>query len=359
MSEAEARAAAQRFFSVTARTQVRPLGAGHIHQTWLAEASGESPLVLQRLNQEVFPDLDSVIANIECVSLHLREKYRNQPDAERRAARLVVDRAGDAISWHAGAAWRAFEFIANTQTHQTVTNIEVARETGRAFGRFAFDLSDLDPGELAVPLPRFHDLPHRHDQLVEAVQNDLHARAATCSAEIEQFQKAAARLQSELGQLGADALPTRIVHNDCKLNNLLFDNATERALCVVDLDTVMPGKLLHDFGDLARTATCPQPEDSLDLGRVAANPEWLIAISDAYAHATEPVLTPLERAIMPLAGPMITLETGLRFLADHLNGDRYFPARRAQQNLARARVQLRLFASLESLREAVRNSFAA
>ena len=175
-----------------------------------------------------------------------------------------------------------------------------------------------------------------------AVEDDARAPAGPVTREVERGRKLAGDVQEALAREGAAHLPLRVVHNDCKLNNVLFDERTGEALCVIDLDTVMPGSVLADFGDLARTAACPAPEDEPDLARVRVDAQLYAALVRGYLAGTGSLLEPVEIALLPLAGPLIALETGIRFLTDHLAGDVYFRIHRPGHNLDRARVQLRL-----------------
>jgi Ser/Thr protein kinase RdoA (MazF antagonist) len=311
-----------------------PLGEGHIHGTWRIDTEDAGAFVLQRLNEDVFPAIDAVIENVARVTAHLRQKLPPGPEAERRCLRLVPAVEGGWLHRdpHA-AAWRAFAHIERTRSFQTAPNGAVAREAARCFGAFAVACADLDPGTLHVPLPGFHDFDARYHAFHVSVRDDPNDRARAVSAETDAYREAAGDLTDALREHDVPALPIRIVHNDCKLNNVLFDSDRLEALCVIDLDTVMPGLLIHDFGDLGRTAACALPEDSRELERVAADPALLAAVTEGYARATQPIATEAERALFPLAGPLITLETGLRFLTDHLQGDRYFGATRPGQNL--------------------------
>ena len=359
-SAADALHAARAFALGAPPLRASPLGEGHIHGTWRVETEGGAAFVLQRLNQDVFPAVHAVVENVARVTAHLRDKLPPGPDAERRCLRLVPTVQGGWLYRDAGAAaWRAFAHIEGTRSFQTAPSPAIAREAARSFGAFAVACADLPPTRLHVPLPGFHDFDARRGAFDASVREDSHDRAREVAAETHAYREAAGALTDALREHDVPSLPIRVVHNDCKLNNVLFDADRLEALCVIDLDTVMPGLLIHDFGDLGRTAACALPEDSRELERVVADPALLAAVTQGYARATRPIATEAELALFPLAGPLITLETGLRFLTDHLQGDRYFGATRPGQNLDRARMQLRLYQSLLDSQDIVRRALDA
>ncbi|HKA14390.1 MAG TPA: phosphotransferase, partial [Myxococcota bacterium] len=199
----------------------------------------------------------------------------------------------------------------------------------------------LSPDRLQETIPRFHDLAGRRAALDEAVRVDAIGHARKVSAELEAVERAADRILSA-PELAPGALPSRVVHNDCKLNNLLLDDGSGEALCVVDLDTVMPGTVVFDFGELARTGACPAAEDERELDRVHVDPALFRALASGFVAGARGLLTAAEIRALALAGPLMALENGVRFLTDHLVGDRYFRIARAGHNLDRARAQLRL-----------------
>jgi aminoglycoside phosphotransferase (APT) family kinase protein len=264
-------------------------------------------------------------------------------DLERRCLRAIATRAGASChSDESGAVWRASVFIEGALSVDVPESPAQAAEAARAFGAFAAQLAELDPATLAESIPHFHDFAWRVDALERAVAADEHGRARAATVDIEAARRLARDVERALAREGAASLPLRVVHNDCKLNNVLFDARTGEGLCVIDLDTVMPGSVLADFGDLARTAACAAPEDEPDLARVRVDARLYEALVQGYLAGTGTLLTPVEIALLPLAGPLIALETGIRFLTDHLSGDVYFRIHRPGHNLDRARVQLRL-----------------
>ena len=243
----------------------RALTSGHIHETFIAEyrRSGAPHRVIhQRLNGRVFRDLPAVMSNISRVTAHQRAAHsaRGQTDVDRRCLTLVPARDGRAVHVDAeGETWRTFLFVEGSHSVDRVAHPAQAFEIARAFGRFAADLSDLDPAALAVTLPGFHDLPGRFRALEAAADADAHGRRAPVERELEDAARAFAALEALRPPAGGAR--TRVVHNDCKVNNVLLDETTGEGLCVIDLDTVMGGSIEYDFGELVRTATCPSLVD--------------------------------------------------------------------------------------------------
>ncbi|HEY5657050.1 MAG TPA: phosphotransferase [Myxococcota bacterium] len=341
--------------------RAEPHGSGHIHETLLAEyehAGTLSRFLHQRLNTAIFRDPEGLMRNVVRVTDHLRAKIlqRGVAEPERRCLQVVRTTTGAPLYVDArGDAWRTYVFIENAHSLDTCRRPEQAAQAARAFGAFVSDLADLDPDTLAETIPGFHDLVGRAEALEAALRADSLGRASGVAAEVERLRAHGARLRRELDARDAASAPRRIVHNDCKINNVLFDDASSEALCVVDLDTVMPGRVLSDFGDLARTATCPAPEDETDLSRVRVDLDLFRALARGYRSGAGALLTPAEARLLPLAGPALALENALRFLSDHLQGDVYFRTHHPGHNLERCRSQLRLLeCMLAALAEAQR-----
>jgi Ser/Thr protein kinase RdoA (MazF antagonist) len=322
-----------------------PLKRGHIHDTFVASCetrAGAARHVLQCLNTRVFREPEAVMENLLRVARHLRAALERAgaPDAGRRALRVLLAR--DGRPWHVddeGRFWRCFPFIEGTVSHERPAHAAQAREAARAFGRFAASLRDLPAPPLRVTIPGFHDLSARRAALEEAAAADPRRRAASVGRELDAARALGDRIA---GALDESAQPRRVVHNDCKLNNLLFDAAGDEALCVVDLDTVMEGALLHDFGEIVRTATNPRPEDEPDPGAVRADLALHEALAAGYLEGARDLLGPAELAALPLAGARMACENAIRFLTDYLLGDVYFRIQRPSHNLDRHRSQARL-----------------
>jgi Ser/Thr protein kinase RdoA (MazF antagonist) len=326
-------------------------GNGHINDTYLVtcQAAG-APVryILQHINRNVFRDPAAVMENIERVTAHLTAQAAGEPDGDRRALQLVPAR--DGRDWHVdaeGETWRAYRFIEGARTYETATSAEQAFQAARAFGSFQRQLSSLHPPRLHETIPDFHDTPKRFAVLEEAIAADTKGRAALAKPEIE----FAGLRQSIAGVLLSAGLPERITHNDTKFNNVLLDDITGEAMCVIDLDTVMPGLALYDFGDMVRTTTSPANEDEQDLSKVGLQFPLFEALVRGYLESTGGFLTPAEKRHLAFSGKLITFETGIRFLADYLAGDTYFKVHREGHNLDRCRTQFKLVESIERQEE--------
>ena len=330
-------------------------GSGHINDTFaltVAKPASDAHVrfVIQRVNPHVFPDPAGVMDNIVRVTRHLREKYAVLPDAVRRVMTVVP--AKDARPYHFdenGACWRCYRMIEGAHTVDAVETAEQARTAAFAFARFARDLSDLPPPRLRETIPAFHDTPARFRTLEELADADRFGRAASAAQELAEL-----RAMRHLAPLITDAasagtIPERIVHNDTKINNVMLDDATGEGICIVDLDTVMPGLSPYDFGDLVRVAANPAREDAGKTGPLKARRDMYLACADGFAAGFDGYLTEQELKLMPVAGAVITFELAVRFLSDYLDGDRYFKTSRPGHNLDRARTQIALARALESL----------
>ncbi|HEV8375281.1 MAG TPA: phosphotransferase [Candidatus Polarisedimenticolia bacterium] len=330
-----------------------PYGSGHINETFLAEydEGGRTVRYLhQRLNRRVFPDPVSVMENIRRVLEHLRRKLAQLGVArrERRVLELIPCRDGAGF-WRdeEGEVWRTYQFIEGTRCVDVPESPGQVEQAALAFGGFQKLLLDLPGSRLHETIPHFHDTPRRMQALGEAVAADAAGRVVPAKSEIE-FALSRVDLAGALARLrAAGDLAERVVHNDTKLNNVLLDGSTGEALCVIDLDTVMPGLGPWDFGDLVRSAANPSAEDERDLSRAKVDPQLFSAITKGWIESLGSVLAPSERGALVTGAKVITLECGARFLTDHLQGDAYFKIRRPGQNLDRARVQLSLLRSLE------------
>ena len=338
--------------------RIEKYGCGHINDTFLGTSLNGSEMpkkfVFQRVNHHVFPEVPEVMENILRVTSHIHDKLvaSGCPDPERRT--LSVIRANDGNPFYQdpdGDYWRAYPFIDNTRWVDVVTSAEEALAAAIAFGNFAKGVSDIPDPPLHVTIPRFHDTPNRFNNLKKAIEADSKNRAASVREEIdfamscEQWHDVVAKAQ-ESGEV-----PQRIAHNDTKINNVLFDGTSGEGICVIDLDTVMPGSALHDFGDLVRTAAATAAEDELDLDRVGITLPIFEALAKGYLESCGDVLTPKEVELLAMSGKLMTFEVGMRFLTDHLQGDTYFKIHRPGHNLDRARTQFQLVRKLQEAEE--------
>ena len=346
-------------FRITGAFQkAQPYGNGHINDTYLAafEERGETKrFVIQRINSSVFKSPPAVMENVQRVLHHLAMKLSGAPDAGRRALSLVPARDGTPY-WkdEEGEYWRCYRHVSGGRTFDTAQSPRQAYEAARAFGGFQALLADLPAPRLRDTIPDFHNTPKRLEALEAAARADRAGRLSRAAAEVDFARKRApiARILQDLAASGE--MPERIVHNDTKLNNVIMDDATGEGLCVVDLDTVMPGLALHDFGDMVRAGATRAAEDEQDLDKVEVEPELFESLARGYLAGAGPMLTAAEREHMALAGQVLAFELGLRFLADFLDGDAYFKVHRQDHNLDRARAQFKLARSFAKHEAALR-----
>ncbi len=351
---AAAEQAARAFLPGAQQVELAPLGRGHIHDSFSARVSGPTPrvLVLQRLNTHVFADVDAVMQNLERIGAHLFAHWQRRgcSDPERRALRPLRTASGALLFRDAlGRPWRALPFVAGSRSVAFPESPAQAQAAAQAFGAFAAVLAALPGPPLFVTIPRFHDLPGRCEALREAARRDRAGRRAEVFAELD----AVLRQAESLTGIARAPLPRAAVHNDCKLDNLLFDAQTGEALCAIDLDTCMEGTRLFDFGELVRTASCRSAEDETDASRLRVDAALLAALTRGYREGAAAVLSDAELEAFPLAGPLMAVENAVRFLCDHLDGDRYFKIERPGHNLTRCRAQLRRSQLLYAERDAV------
>jgi Ser/Thr protein kinase RdoA (MazF antagonist) len=330
-------------------TGIEPLHRGHIHDTFVSTwstAGGLRQYLHQRINDNVFRDVDGLMHNVARITRHLADTSSTAA-SDLVALELVTTRAGAPyLRWHDGP-WRTYHYIANTLSHDRPEDPAMAFEAARAFGDFLARLESLPARELCETIPRFFSSPYRLEQLDAARARDVAGRVRSAKQELA-FVDARRHLVPIMEDgLASGHLPARIVHGDTKLNNVLFDCDTGRPRCIVDLDTCMPGYALYDFGDLVRFTAATAAEDERDLTRVDVDLELYRALSEGYLAGAGSALTPNERALMPTAARLVTLTIGMRFLADYLAGDVYFKTESDDHNLARARVQLGLVRAME------------
>jgi len=332
-------AVAARFAIGEGKVSVEPFTgpAGHINASYVVQ-SPRGRFFLQRLNTDVFRDHERLMENVSRVTTHLAGPLRLVP--ARDGASYVAD--------DQGGVWRMYAYIENAVPVVGAPSSRDVERAAGAFGAFQRALADLPGPRLHETISGFHDTPRRLDAFERAVESDSARRVASVRAEIDRV-----RGRRDLAAVLVDAaargtVPERVVHNDAKLANVLFDAGTREALCVVDLDTVMPGLALFDFGDLVRSMATRAAEDERELGRVRLEPELFGSVARGYITATRDLLTQAERELLVPAAQVIVYEQAVRFLIDHLEGDRYYRLARPAHNLDRCRTQLAL---LEALRE--------
>ena len=290
-----------------------------------------------------------MMENFQRVTEHIRQKVaREGGEPEKETLQLNLARDGKPYTYDEnGDLWRSYAFVKDTVTYERTDDPALFREAGRCFGRFHDLLDDFDASLLHETIPYFHHEPRRWQDFLRAVEENRSGRADTARKEIEGFMAFAALPPVLQDQLEAGVLPLRVTHNDTKLNNVLMDEKTGRALCVIDLDTVMPGLAAYDFGDAIRTGANTAEEDERDLSRVQFSLPMFEALTRGFLKEAGQTLTAREIELLPMGAKLMTLECGMRFLADHLNGDKYFRVHREGHNLDRARTQFELVRHME------------
>jgi len=346
-------------FNLTGKvTDIEMWTGGHINQTFLVKfrtAIDERRYVLQRVNSRVFPRLPELMDNAIRVAEHSVYRLLNDPattkkDIERGALRFLLTSTGLPYipdPEKSGDVWRVYHCIEGAEAHMVATREDEAYEAARAFGNFQRLLSDLPGGRLNDTIPNFHNTPMRFTHLMDAANKDVKGRKATVKDTLDAYMKRREEAGILQREFEAGAFPERTVHNDAKLSNVLIDSATRKAVCVIDLDTTMTGYALHDFGDLVRSICNPADEAETDTAKIQVRLPYFDALVKGYLESTRGVLTEREIELLPMAGWVITLETGVRFLTDYLNGDTYFRIKYPEQNLHRALSQLTFAQRLE------------
>ena len=328
-----------------------PYGNGHINDTYAAVFDQDGTRVryiVQRINHNIFKNPVALMENVQRVTSHLGNKITGHPDHFRRVLTLIpTPEGGSFYQDEQGNYWRVYNFIEKARTYDTVESPEQAFQAAKTFGRFQNLLADLPSPRLHDTIPDFHHTPKRFAALERAIGADSVNRAKLAGPEIE----FALRHSPICSVLLDAALPERVTHNDTKLNNVMLDEATGEGLCVIDLDTVMPGLVLYDFGDIVRTTTSPAREDEQDLSKVTMQFPMFEALVRGYLASASEFLTERETQFLAFSAKLITFEIGIRFLTDFLAGDTYFKVHREGHNLDRCRTQFKLVESIERQEE--------
>jgi len=327
-------------------------GNGHINDTYAVYFKFEfaQPIryIIQRINHNIFKKPLRMMENISGVTSHISKKLADSgQDPSRRVLKIISTRnSEDQYIDDNGNYWRAYEFIDDATSYQSATP-ELFEESGAAFGAFLSMLSDYPAHELHETITNFHHTPSRFKALCDAIENDPANRAKDVRDEIDFAIKREKDAFVLVDMLSAKSLPLRVTHNDTKLNNVMIDNKTGKGLCVIDLDTVMPGISLYDFGDSIRFGASTGVEDETDLSKISMDLMMFEAYTRGWLSQARPNLIDSELEMMPFAAKLMTYECGIRFLADYLSGDVYFKTKRPDHNLDRARTQLKLVADME------------
>ncbi len=332
----------------------KPITAGHINDTYIVEYKPENGknvrYLLQRINTNVFRKPVELMKNVMGITAHLREKieaYGGDPTRET----LTVFPANDGKNYFMaedGGCWRMYNFVEDTFSINELTNAEDFKNAAISFGNFQKLLADYPIDTLYETIPNFHNTPSRFNDFKEALSKNLSGRKEQATPEIDFVFARENDYGIVVDMLEKGELPLRVTHNDTKLNNILFDNTTKKGLCVVDLDTVMPGSSLYDFGDSIRFGANTASEDERDLSKVSLNLDYFKAYVEGYLESAGKSLTENEIDYLPFSAKLLTLECGIRFLGDFINGDVYFKTEYPEHNLVRARTQFKLVEDIEA-----------
>ncbi len=334
--------------------QAQPHGNGHINDTFAITCAGDigaKRYILQRINQNVFRDVDALMDNIRRVTEHAGQRLASQPNPERERRQVLTliptrDRRAF-LHDKSGGAWRCYDFVEEARTYDLVEAPAQAREAAYAFGVFQSLLGDLPGPRLHETIPNFHHTRERFERLLAATTTADPDRLKAARDEISFAYSRESMVDVLLDLQAAGRMPERITHNDTKLNNVMLDNATGRGVCVIDLDTVMPGLALYDFGDMVRSAGNAAAEDEIELSRVSMRMPVFAALVEGYLASARSFLNDTEITHLSYSARLITFEIGMRFLTDFLEYDVYFKVRRPSHNLDRCRCQFALLRSME------------
>ena len=330
-----------------------PFGNGHINDTYLARfqtKSGEEKYILQRINHAVFKEPRKVMENIERVTRYGRDQVLAAGGNPARQMLALVPTLDNAFFYldERGNTWRTYDYVHGSMIYEEQTNLRVIYSAAKSFGAFQKLVAGLPGERLHETIPNFHHTRKRFETFLEAVQADRANRAIQVKAEIDFILKREADASVVVDLLAQGRLPERVTHNDTKINNVLIDAETGEGLCVIDLDTVMPGSALYDFGDMVRTGAASAAEDEPLSAKAGINIDLFIQLARGYADAVREMLTESEWELLAFAGKLITYEQAIRFLGDHINGDTYYKIHRPLHNLDRARTQIKMIADMEA-----------
>jgi aminoglycoside phosphotransferase (APT) family kinase protein len=343
----EADAAAQSFQAAGEFLGAAPFGSGHINDSYrvvFREGGSNRSYLLQRINTRVFTDPAALMQNVERVTSHIARQVAEAPDHDRRVLALIPSKDDRSFYMEAnGGCWRMMPFIEGAQTLDRIEFPHQAFHIAAAFGRFQQQLASLPAPQLNDTIPDFHNTAKRFEALEKTIESDDANRVQFAGSEIA---SAIARKAMTSVLLEAD-LPERIAHNDTKSSNVLLDDVTGEGLCVIDLDTVMPGLALYDFGDMVRSMASSAAEDERDLSRIELQFPVFEALVRGYLETAGGLLAAREKQFLAFSGKLITFENGLRFLSDYLSGDIYYKVHREGHNLDRCRAQFKLVESIE------------
>ena len=334
-------------------TSFEHIKKGYINDTYrivtISESKNVHQYILQRINTNVFPNVDILMQNYQLTTSHLSKNLTMPGQHSRGTVQTLRPTKNGGLDFEdSSGVWRMMTYFDNVYSLDIPENAEVFYYTGVSFGRFIKAMSSVDASKIKEVIPNFHNTKSRFLDLEVAISKDPVRRVAEVSAEIDFLRERTGLFGKITEALENGVIPTRVCHNDCNLNNILFDENTHLPVAIIDLDTVMPSSPLYDFGDSMRIGTNTAKDDEKDLGKVSCNLKLFEAYARGYLEASGDILTKEELELLPYASLIITAEDGIRFLMDHINGDTYYHIDYAGQNLDRARTQLKLLEDMEN-----------
>lgn len=334
-------------------TEIKAFGSGNINDTYLVKSLSEGKeeqYILQRINHLIFKDVEKLMENYCSVCNYLKEIVQARGgDIYRETITVVETKEGKSfLKDSKGNYWRGILYINNSVTTQVIECKEDFYKTGKAFGGFQNMLKGYKAETLYESIPNFHNTKERFRMFIEAVERDLLGRKAEVEEEIDFILKREADTAVLLNMQKAGELPLRVTHNDAKVGNIILDKDTKEGICIIDLDTVMPGLSLYDFGDAIRSGGTQSAEDEKNLEKVYIDLELFEAFTQGFIEGADEGLTEKEIEMLPMGAKVITLEQGIRFLTDYLNGDIYYKTSYHKQNLYRTKTQLKLVLDMEN-----------
>lgn len=327
-------------------SEAKVYGNGHINETYVVDPK----YIVQKINTNVFTNPDELMQNIVSVTNFLQKKIEDEGGNPKRETLTIIPTT-DGHTFYKSASnncYRCYENVSDTFSIETVENPNDLYEAAKAFALFQKRLADFPAEELFETIKDFHNTPKRFDDLLKAIKEDKKGRAELVREEIEFALSQREWISCVTDGLKDGSIPLRVTHNDTKINNVLFDNSTRKAICVIDLDTVMPGSVLYDFGDALRIGAASGEEDERDLSKISFRLDCFEAFVKGFSEEMAQSLTKREIELLALSAKLLTFECGIRFLTDHLNGDTYFKIHRENHNLDRCRTQFKLVKDIDS-----------